>query len=139
PDGGGESNSGKALVVDVGIDPENPAEPATVTVEQVEIGQWRFLAMTEDINSPEDAEDFLAKLASLSQPRSTVVKYALRQSINLMTHSRQQTALAEHRPRYAALYKRTRLMDLHVSPELSELRGALQLRGYPVIAMESLI
>ncbi|QQE50493.1 metallophosphoesterase [Corynebacterium urealyticum] len=139
PDGGGESNSGKALVVDVGIDPENPAEPAAVTVEQVEIGQWRFLAMTEGINSPEDAEDFLAKLASLPQPRSTVVKYALRGSIDLMTDIRLETALAEQRPRFAALYERTRLMDLHVSPELSELRGALQLRGYPEIAMENLL
>lgn len=139
PDGGGESNSGKALIVDVSVDPANPSAPASVAVEQVEVGQWRFLALTADVNSPADVDEFLSTLDGLKAPRSTVVKYALRGSIDLITDIRLEAALEEQRPRFAALYERTRLMDLHVAPELSELREALQLKGYPEIAMENLL
>ncbi|MCK7642973.1 metallophosphoesterase [Corynebacterium sp. CCM 8835] len=136
--GGGEDNSGTALVVTVTVDDDEPESPAGVTVEQVDTGTWTFEAIGAEINSDEDVTAFLARLDSYPEKARTVVKYALRGSVDLTTWQRLETGLSRLQPRFASLRERPRLMDLTVVPGDAELRE-LQLSGYAAGAWNELL
>ena len=138
PDGGGESHSGYALVVDITVDPEDAGSPATVEVTEHRTGQWAFLAMEADINNLEDAEDFIDKLRAVENQRHTSVKYALRGTIDLGTSAWLDDRIEELAPGFAALYERSRLMDLHVIPGENELASMDVGGGYMQVAAEEL-
>ena len=136
--GGGEDNSGTALVVTVTVDDDAPASPADVTVEQVNTGTWTFEAIGAEINSDDDVDAFIARLENYPEKARTVVKYALRGSVDLTAWQRLERELARLQPRFASLRERTRLMDLSVLPGDEELRD-LQLSGYAAGAWNELL
>ena len=123
-DGGGEGRSGFALVVDITLDPEAPVAPATVTVDEVPVGTWHFLALSARIDSDEGVTDWIRRLGELPDKRTTVVKYALTGTVDLATGARLDRETAEKVPSFAALYPRERLMDLHTAPDDGELAEA---------------
>lgn len=126
-DGGGESGSGQALVVEVSVaddSPEARERPATVTVSPVDVGTWSFLALSAEINGPEDVRDWIARLEELPSKRTTVVKYALTGSVDLTTSTLLDRETDRLAPGFAALYPRERLMDLHITPSDEELADA---------------
>lgn len=127
---GGEVNSGKALVVSLA--------GGAVTVEEVAVGQWTFHALHADLNSAGDVGEFLARLADYPDKSTTVVKYALRGTLGLADHRRLAAGLEELRPAFAALYERTRLMDLQLEPGEDELSG-LDVQGYAAAALDELV
>lgn len=139
PGGGGESNSGKALVVTIGVDVHASHEPSTISVEEVEVGTWSFLALEESVNSLEDAQEFIAKLEDLENKPETVVKYALVGAINLDTEAYLEARLAELSEVFAALYIRERTNDLHVIADESELDGAIFGDSFIRVAVQRLI
>ncbi|MCK7637944.1 metallophosphoesterase family protein [Corynebacterium pygosceleis] len=136
--GGGEDNSGTALVVTVSVDDDAPDSPAEVTVEQIDVGTWTFEAVGAEINSADDVAAFIARLEAYPEKARTVIKYALRGSVDLSTWQRLESELARLQPRFASLRERPRLMDLTVSPGDDELRE-LRLSGYAAGAWDELL
>lgn len=135
PDGGGENNSGKALVVTV----DKPAgHESNVEVTEVAVGQWRFLAAEQEITTPADVTAFLDWIAGLEDKDRTVVKYALRGTIDVAGNRALESDLERYGHVFAALYPRTRLMDLHVEPTSAELAD-LQLHGIAGQALQELL
>lgn len=137
PHGGGENNSGKALVVD--ITAGDGSDAAEVQVEEVHVGQWAFIALEAEINSREDAEAFVEKLNDLPHKRTTVAKYALRGTVDLDTAAWMDEQLADISLGFARLYARERLMDMHVVPEMDELAEANFGEGFVDAAARELL
>ena len=137
PNGGGENNSGKALVVD--ITASDGSKAADVQVEEVQVGQWAFIALEAEINSREDAEAFVEKLNGLPNKRTTVAKYVLRGTVDLDTAAWMDEQLADVSLGFARLYARERLMDLHVVPEMDELAEANFGEGFVDAAARELL
>lgn len=123
-DGGGEGRSGYALVVELAVDPEHPEAPASVSVDEVKIGHWHFLALSAPVDSDTDVTDWMGRLDALPDKRTTVVKYALTGTVDLATGARLDRETARRVPSFAALYPRERLMDLHIVPGDGELTDA---------------
>jgi DNA repair exonuclease SbcCD nuclease subunit len=124
-DGGGESRSGYALLVDVHPgSTEGSGRAGQVSVEEVRTGQWRFLALSAHINGREDVDEWINRLEEIDDKRTTVVKYAVTGSVDLATAAVLDEELDRMAPAFAALYPRQRLMDLHVVPGDEELADA---------------
>ncbi|GAB2507779.1 exonuclease subunit SbcD [Corynebacterium atrinae] len=133
--GGGETNSGKALVVEV---TKSSASDASVVVEEVPIGEWTFEALDRELASAADVAEFLAALDAYPHKDRTVIKYGLRGTLT-MTDTRQlETGVAARTPVFAALYERERLTDLHVEPGEEELAD-LGLSGFAATALTELV
>ncbi|QGU07055.1 exonuclease subunit SbcD [Corynebacterium occultum] len=127
---GGEVNSGKVLVV--------TAYPGSVTVEEVAVGQWTFHALHADLYSTGDVEEFLTRLAAYPDKATTVIKYALHGTLGLGDHRLLSAGLEDLRPAFAALYERTRLMDLQLEPGAEEI-VELDIQGYAAAALDELV
>lgn len=123
-DGGGEGRSGYALVVDVTVDPVHPDRQAEVSVDEVPVGRWHFLALSAVIDSGDSVDDWITRLEALPDKRTTVVKYALTGTVDLETGARLDREMERITPSFAALYPRERLMDLHTAPGDTELAEA---------------
>ena len=95
-----------------------------MTVSPVDVGTWSFLALSAEINGPEDVRDWIARLEELPSKRTTVVKYALTGSVDLTTSTLLDRETDRLAPGFAALYPRERLMDLHITPSDEELADA---------------
>ena len=132
---GGESDSGNALVVTV---EKSSVTDASVEVEKVAVGQWTFEALTREVSSVGDVDEFLATLRAYPTKATTVIKYALRGTLDMTATRRLEEGLDELRPVFAALYERTRLMDLHLEPGADEL-AALDISGFAASALAELI
>ena len=120
PHGGGENNSGKALVVDISVS----GSEAHVDVEEFSIGRWAFQAVEAEINSRAEAQSFVESVQEMANKRNLVVKYALKGTVDLHTAAWLDQQLEESALGFARLYPRERLMDLHVVPDLDELAEA---------------
>ena len=128
--GGGENNSGHALLVtlrDEGVD-----------VEELSTGTWTMEAIEADVNSIDDVADFLARLDAYPNKSKTVIKYTLRGTIDLTAMNHLDAGLDARTPIFAALYPRERLMDLTLAPGTEEL-DTLQLGGYADGALRELL
>jgi DNA repair exonuclease SbcCD nuclease subunit len=123
-DGGGEGRSGMVLVTEIRVDPAAPTAPATVTVDEVPVGQWHFLALAATVDSDDDLTAWVERLEALPDKRTTVVKYALTGSVDLATGARLDREMARLAPSFAALYERESRMDLHTVPADAELADA---------------
>lgn len=137
--GGGESNSGKALVVTIEVDLHAPDKPSTINVEEVEVGTWKFIALEESINNIEDAEKFIAQLDKIPNKPETAVKYGLTGTINLETEAYLESELGALREVFAALYLRDRTSDLQVIADESDLDGAIFGDSFIGVALQDLI
>jgi DNA repair exonuclease SbcCD nuclease subunit len=123
-DGGGEGRSGMVLVTEIRVDPAAPTAPATVTVDEIPVGQWHFLALAATVDSDDDLTVWVERLEALPDKRTTVVKYALTGSVDLATGARLDREMARLAPSFAALYERESRMDLHTVPADAELADA---------------
>lgn len=133
--GGGESDSGNALVVTIDKD---SAERATVSVDKRALGEWTFESLDYAVNSKEDAEEFLAKLKSYPAKSTTAIKYGLQGTVSLSVQAFIQEELAELEPVFASLRPRERTMNLHLEPKESELEQ-LNITGYARGALDELL
>lgn len=134
--GGGESDSGNALVVT--IDKPSAEEGATVTVDKREIGEWHFEALEHAVDSQADAEEFIELLKAYPSKSTTAIKYGLRGTVSLSVQAYLQKELSELEPVFASLRPRKRTMDLHLEPEEKELEE-LDITGYARGALEELL
>ncbi|MFH0411790.1 exonuclease SbcCD subunit D [Corynebacterium sp. L4756] len=135
PGGGGEADSGNALVVS--IEKEGTSR-ASVQVVKEPIGQWVFESIEADINSEEDIQRFVQQLKDYSDKHRTVIKYGLRGTINIKTQRILDAAIEDLEPVFASLKPRPRVMDLHLAPEADELEN-LGLTGFAASALDELL
>lgn len=110
--GGGENDSGNALVVTI----EKEGLTSEVEVVKHRVGRWSFEALSADLYSAEDIEDFFARLDAYPEKERTVIKYALSGTLTLTDTQTLQQGIETRQPVFAALYERERLMDLHLEP-----------------------
>lgn len=127
--GGGEANSGKALVVELGTDCQ---------VTEVPIGTWRFDALTAELNSAKDVQHFLDTLRSYPDKDTAVIKYALSGSLDVASMAALETGISQLQPVFGALYERERLMKLTLDPDQEDLDN-LEVSGYARAALEELL
>ncbi|UIZ92933.1 metallophosphoesterase [Corynebacterium sp. CNCTC7651] len=132
--GGGEVDSGNALVVSV----EKQGLQATVQVEKVPTGAWTFEARAWEVAGAEDVARLVADLREYPDKARTVVKYAITGTLGLEANAELQRELAALEPVFAALYERERLFDLRLAPSDEELEN-LPLAGYAREAMHELV
>lgn len=133
--GGGENNSGNALVVSIS---KVAGETASVEVRQVSVGTWTFEAPVKEINSLADAQEFVATLEAYENKHTTVIKYALVGTVDMATAEYLEQEIDRLRPVFGALYERERLMDLHLEPTDEDLES-LGLGGFFSSALTELI
>ncbi|QCB28220.1 metallophosphoesterase family protein [Corynebacterium endometrii] len=134
--GGGESDSGNALVVT--IDKPSAQQGATVAVDKREIGEWHFEALEHAVDSQADAEEFIELLKAYPSKSTTAIKYGLRGTVSLSVQAYLQKELSELEPVFASLRPRKRTMDLHLEPEEKELEE-LDITGYARGALDELL
>ncbi|WKD57856.1 exonuclease subunit SbcD [Corynebacterium capitovis DSM 44611] len=127
---GNESDSGNALVV--------TARKGSAEVEKVRTGGWTFDALHWEVDGADDVDKLLAELSAYPDKERTVVKYSMSGTLGLEETSALETGLAQLEPVFAALYERSRLMDLHLEPGDGELAG-LPLTGFAAAAMSELV
>lgn len=128
---GGETNSGNALVVTLDSD-------GGCDVQEVPTGEWTFDALHADVTDADDVAEFLARLDSYEAKARTAIKYSIRGTLGLEATHALESGVAAREDVFAALYERTRLMDLHLEPGDEELE-ALPLQGFAKGAMEELV
>ncbi|MDO5076549.1 DNA repair exonuclease [Corynebacterium sp.] len=129
--GGGETNSGNALVVSLDSD-------GGIDVEEVPVGQWTFEAVSFDVNATADVDQFFAALDAYPAKSRTVVKYALRGTLGVGDMRYLERGLEQREPIFAGLYERSRLTSLMVAPNEEELLE-LELSGYANNALHELL
>nr|WP_240393897.1 metallophosphoesterase [Corynebacterium lactis] len=133
-----ERDSGNALLV--AIEPRHTSEASSklnVAVTQRRVGKWRFHAVTKEVTSFDDVEDFFAHLDSIPEKTTTAVKYSLRGTVSLTEMSEFERRLATQESRFAALYRRKSGSDLTVVAEVDDI-DKLGLSGYPLQAAHQL-
>lgn len=133
--GGGENNSGNALVVSI---TKSAGKSASVEVTEVPVGTWVFEAPVVEINSMADAQEFVASLEAYESKHTTVIKYALVGTVDVATAEYLEREVARLQPVFGALYERERLMDLHLEPTDDDLDN-LGLGGFFSSALAELI
>ncbi|WP_411208137.1 metallophosphoesterase family protein [Corynebacterium callunae] len=127
---GGEINSGKVLVVAV--------SKGEVEVEEVEVGKWTFHALSREISSAADAEEFLETLRAYPDKSRTVIKYGLQGTISLEINRQLEAGIAELEDVFASLKPRERTTDLVLEPGEEEIDN-MGLTGYASEAARELV
>lgn len=128
--GGGESNSGNALVV--------TATENSVDVSEIPIGTWTFDALDWELLSSDDVDAFLGTLKDYPNKPCTAIKYGLRGTLDVPTMQRLEQGLDDLEPVFASLKPRERLMDLVLAPQPEDL-AELSIAGYAGAALDELI
>ncbi|AZA13632.1 exonuclease SbcCD subunit D [Corynebacterium choanae] len=135
PDGGGETNSGKALVVTITTHSD---QPTSVAVEEKTVSNWRMHYITKQINDGQDVAEFVDLLESYEDKHVTVVKYALQGVAPVAAHAQLASRLDELKDLFAVLYPSENRHRLAVAPTLEEIND-LNLPGWARNALEELI
>lgn len=128
--GGGETNSGRALVVEV--------SKGTAAVREEPVGQWTFEALDRELMGEGDVAEFLAALDAYPDKQRTVIKYGLRGTLDMSATRALEEGLEARRPVFAALFERERLTDLRLEPGVEEL-DALGVSGFADAALKELV
>jgi DNA repair exonuclease SbcCD nuclease subunit len=128
--GGGETNSGKALVVTV--------SKGAAEVTEVPVGEWTFEALDRELMGEEDVAEFLATLDAYPHKDRTALKYGLRGTLTMTATRLLEEGLEARRPVFAALHERERLTDLHLEPGPEEL-ASLGVTGFAAGALRELV
>lgn len=127
---GGEVNSGQVLVV--------TATKGSAEVEEVEVGDWTFHALSRELTSDADITEFLDTLRAYPDKSRTVIKYGLRGTITLEQSRRLEEGIAELEDIFASLRPRERTTDLSLEPGAEELAN-LEVSGYAAEALRELV
>ncbi|GAB3693343.1 metallophosphoesterase family protein [Corynebacterium nasicanis] len=128
--GGGETNSGQALVVEV--------SKGQAAVREVPVGQWTFEALDRELMDAADVAEFLAALDAYPDKQRTVIKYGLRGTLDMGATRLLEEGLEARRPVFAALFERERLTDLLLEPGPEEL-ASLGVSGFASAALGELV
>lgn len=126
---GGEINSGKVLVVE--------AAKGSASVEEVQVGNWIFHAISRELTSDADISEFLDTLRAYPDKSRTVIKYGLRGTVSLEQNRRLEEGLADLEDVFASLKSRDRTTDLALEPRAEELAD-LDVTGYASEALAEL-
>ena len=119
-----ETDPNKVLLVDAssGIDPR-------ARVEAIDSGQWQFLRLQENIDSPEDLQRLQDTLNGLDNKERTSVMLGLSGSISLAVNAGLDQLLDNTRDLFASLRMDDTRSDLSVVPDQLEYEE-LALSGY---------
>jgi DNA repair exonuclease len=128
--GGGEADSGNALVVRI--------EGEDIDIDKRSIGRWTFEALDASVNSTEDVERFLRSLEEYPDKVRTAIKYSLQGTLGIAAHARLQRGLDELEAVFASLRPRERTMYLFLEPSEDELAN-LDISGYAADALQELL
>ena len=134
--------SGTPVVTDYNeVDPNNvlvvTLDDDTSTVVTREVGTWRFLLRSFDLNSIDDVEAMAQELEAIADKTNAVVKISCVGTLNLASKARLDEHLALFADRFAALETWERHSDLVVMPDDADL-SELGLSGYGAAALEEL-
>lgn len=130
PHGGGESDSGNVLIVDV----EKNVPPK---VKKIRTGQWDFIAKAADCIDFGDVEAFLADLESVQNKTKTCIKYSITGTVTISEMAQFENQLANLATRFGALFKRKSGKTLTSVADIKDVE-ALGLSGYPYVAAKNL-
>ena len=119
-----ETDPNTVLLVDAtaGIDPRP-------RVEAIDSGQWRFLRVAENVDSPEDLQRLQDALAAIENKERTSVTLGLSGSISLAVNANLDKLLEKYRDLFASLRMDDNRSDLSVVPDQLEYEE-LALSGY---------
>jgi len=98
-------------------------------VERRELGGWAFHRQTRDLNSEDDVSALSDLLDSHPAKPTTVIRLALRGTLNLSTDARLDAVLEENRLKFASLNTWEAQTDLLVEPDEADL-AELDVSGY---------
>ncbi len=125
-----ETNPGKALVVDL--------EAGAASVDEVEIGQWRFLHHHADLNSIEDVHTLRATLDQIPARERCILKLSFRGSLSIEAKAALDAVLDDLRHPFAAIDTWERHTDLVVLPDDDDLES-IPVGGYARDALQHLL
>ncbi|MHB1502005.1 MAG: metallophosphoesterase family protein [Candidatus Dormibacteria bacterium] len=134
--------SGAPVSTDYGEDPPNRAlvvelQPDAISVTPVEVGAWHFLRKEFDLAGDSSVGLVASYLLDLPEKDRTVVRLALRGSINLSTNERLEQVKEEASHLLAALTVSEGRSDLLVLPDDTDL-AQLDLSGFASAAVAEL-
>jgi DNA repair exonuclease SbcCD nuclease subunit len=117
-----EVDPGKALLVE--LDHEGHCE-----TKPLSIGDWAFVTLQEEINSPEDFTRINDALVNQPNKARTILKIGLTGSINLATAARLDELFADQGESFASLRRRARTTELAILPDQLD-QDSVTLTGY---------
>ncbi len=114
--GGGESDSGNALIIDIKND-------GSVQVDRIPVGKWHFLHLQAELNSQETVYDWIEHLSNLPHKTTTAVRCTLQGTLDLASDALLHQQMAVLQNLFAALYRHERTSTLRIIPSKAELQG----------------
>lgn len=133
--GGGESDSGNILIVEV--DPSADA-CRRITVTPHKIGKWIFDAYSWTINSVEDVRFAIADVEKYEDPSKVVIKYAVSGVADLETVQLFEQEIARLKFIFASLKERKHSPGILVEPSMEDIEN-MNLPGYMRQAVADLV
>lgn len=116
-----EDNPNKALLVELSSD--------QCAVQELQVGDWAFVAEHFDLDGAEDLERIAAWLRELPGKERAVVKLAFTGTVNLSTAAQLDHLLETNAELFASLRKRERTTDLSIAPDDLD-QDSVALSGY---------
>lgn len=113
--GGGESDSGNALIIDINSE-------GAVQVTRIPVGKWHFFHLTAELNSQEAVHDWIKRLSKLPHKATTVVRCTLHGTLDLASDALLHQHMATLQNLFAALYRQERTSTLRIAPSETELQ-----------------
>ena len=126
-----EDNPNKTLLVEL-----NGAE--ICEVNELQVGDWKFIAEHFDLNGADDLERFSKWLNGLTNKERTIVKVGFTGTVNLATAAQLDELLDTQAELFASLRRRERTTDLSVAPDQLD-QDSVALAGYAKEAWDELI
>lgn len=124
--------SGAPLATD--FDETDPNQCLLVNLDSAEVmplacGDWRFLAIQQEINADADVRRFHDWLDALPDKARSIVKVGFTGTVNLATAADLDACMEEAADAFASLRRRDRTTDLAVVPDTLD-ENAVALGGY---------
>ncbi len=125
-----EQRPNKALLVELA--------DGACRIEELDIGNWAFIAHQQDMNADADVDAFAAWLNAIEGKERTAIKAGFEGSVNLATAARLDALFESQQDLFASLRRRARTTRLAVVPdELDE--DSVSLSGYAREAWSELL
>lgn len=127
---------GRGQTLEVQIDPAAPPEDR-VSVRDHEVGRWRHLVISRQLDGQQDIDALAAELDALAPKERTLVKTALTGGLTVSQAASLDAVLADRGGLFASLEAWERHTDLVVLPDDDEL-AELSLGGFAQQSLERL-
>lgn len=125
----GEDNPNQILLVTL--------DDHQCTVEQRQVGVWRFERVSRDLNEEQDVKDLGEWLSAFESKHTTAIRLALRGALSLGASAMLEDVLERQSLTFASLNTWERQSDLVVEPDSADL-AALDVSGYVREALDQL-